>query len=116
MTVLELVIVISGAIGALITTLCYNVRRSRCNEINICWGCMDCTREVMTAKDMKADQMPNNMASNSVYRSGPSTVYNPNERLSKSILTKTDSGIPDRRRTLSFELEMDSPKNKSNIN
>jgi hypothetical protein len=49
---LEIVIII-GAVGALITTLCYNIRRSRCEEINLCGA--SCKRTLMTENELKMD-------------------------------------------------------------
>ena len=49
---LEIVIII-GAVGALITTLCYNIRRSRCEEINLCGA--SCKRSLMTENELKMD-------------------------------------------------------------
>ena len=49
---LEIVMVISGAIGV-IGALCNSIRRSRCSTIET--PCFKITREVMTAEEMKAD-------------------------------------------------------------
>jgi hypothetical protein len=57
---LEIVMILSGAIGAigaLLTSLCYSIRRSRCSNIET--PCFKCTREVMTAEEMKADTINN---------------------------------------------------------
>jgi hypothetical protein len=49
---LEIVMILSGAIGA-IGALCYSIRRSRCSTIET--PCFKITREVMTAEEMKVD-------------------------------------------------------------
>ena len=55
MTLIEAVVVISGAIGALLTTICWSVRRSRCTEIHT--PCLSCSRDLMTDKEMRADKL-----------------------------------------------------------
>lgn len=42
-----------AALCALVTTICWNFRRSRCTHLSGCG--MQCTREVMTLEDMAAD-------------------------------------------------------------
>ena len=59
MTLIEAVVVISGAIGALLTTLCWSVRRSRCTEIHT--PCLSCSRDLMTDKEMRADKLNTEM-------------------------------------------------------
>ena len=60
---LEIVIII-GAVGGLFTTLCYNIRRSRCEEIKVCGA--SCKRSIMSENELKNDVL------NRVY-SEPST-------------------------------------------
>ena len=55
MTLIETIIVVGGVIGALLTSLCYSIRRSRFETINS--PCISCTRTLMTADEMKADVM-----------------------------------------------------------
>ena len=57
MSFIEIVVVISGAIGALLTSLCYSIRRARCSNIDT--PCFKCTREVMTAEELEADRSKN---------------------------------------------------------
>ena len=59
MTLIEAVVVISGAIGALLTTLCWSVRRSRCTEINT--PCLSCSRNLMTDLETRADKLNTEM-------------------------------------------------------
>ena len=53
---IETVIIIGGVVGGLITTLCYNIRRSRCHTIET--PCVSCKRNLMTDKELKADKAP----------------------------------------------------------
>ena len=53
MTLIETIIVVGGVIGALLTSLCYSIRRSRCSNIET--PCFKSTREVMSAEEMRAD-------------------------------------------------------------
>ena len=55
---IETVIIIGGVVGGLITTLCYNIRRSRCHTIET--PCVSCKRNLMTDKELKADKLPVN--------------------------------------------------------
>jgi uncharacterized membrane protein affecting hemolysin expression len=57
MSLIETVMVISGAIGALLTSLCWSIRRSRCSNIET--ACFKCTREVMTESELAADKTNN---------------------------------------------------------
>ena len=57
MSFIEIVVVVSGAIGALLTSLCYSIRRARCSNIDT--PCFKCTREVMTAEELEADRSKN---------------------------------------------------------
>jgi hypothetical protein len=54
MTLIESVLII-GAVGALVSTTCYNIRRSRCEKIES--PCLSCVRKVMTEKEMRFDTM-----------------------------------------------------------
>jgi hypothetical protein len=58
MTFIETVLVISGAIGALITTGCWNIRRSRCEIIESL--CLKCSRKLMTDEELKSDILNRN--------------------------------------------------------
>ena len=53
MTLIESVLIIGSVIGALISTLCYNIRRSRCEQIES--PCLSCRRKLMTAEELKMD-------------------------------------------------------------
>jgi hypothetical protein len=55
MTLIETIIVVGGVIGALLTSLCFSIRRSRCETIDS--PCISCSRKLMTADEMKADVM-----------------------------------------------------------
>ena len=63
MTLIESVLIIGSVIGALISTLCYNIRRSRCTTVNM--GCVSCSRELMTEKELKNDVLNNQMMTRS---------------------------------------------------
>ena len=54
MTLIESVLVISAAVGALITTGCWNIRRSRCENIEGPCG-FKCSRKLMTASELNSD-------------------------------------------------------------
>jgi hypothetical protein len=53
MTLIESVLIIGSVIGGLITTSCWNIRRSRCETIQS--PCISCMRKPMTEKQMKLD-------------------------------------------------------------
>ena len=57
MTLIETIIVVGGVIGALLTSLCYSIRRSRCETINS--PCISCTRTLMTAEELEVDRSKN---------------------------------------------------------
>lgn len=48
-----LFIAIGTALGALITTCCWNIRRSRCVQLDLC--CLHCTRELMSKSYTETD-------------------------------------------------------------
>ena len=53
MTLIESVLIIGSVIGGLITTSCWNIRRSRCETIES--PCVSCMRKPMNEKEMKLD-------------------------------------------------------------
>ena len=53
MTTIETVMVVGATVGALITTACWSVRRSRCSIIEM--PCLTIRREIMTKEDMEVD-------------------------------------------------------------
>jgi hypothetical protein len=53
MTLIETVLIIGSVIGGLMTTTCWNIRRSRCEKIES--PCLSCMRKVMTEKELKMD-------------------------------------------------------------
>jgi len=55
MTLIESVVVVGSVVGALLTSLCYSLRRSRCETVES--PCFKCKRTLMTAEEMKADVM-----------------------------------------------------------
>jgi hypothetical protein len=71
MTLIESVLIIGSVVGALISTLCYNIRRSRCEKIES--PCLSCMRKVMTEKELKMDVLTshtsgmNNVTMNRTY-------------------------------------------------
>ena len=64
MTLIESVLIIGSVVGGLITTSCWNIRRSRCESINT--PCVSCMRKPMTEKEMKLDVL-NNATMNRTY-------------------------------------------------
>ena len=78
MTLIESVLIIGSVVGALISTLCYNIRRSRCTTVNM--GCVSCSRELMTEKELKNDVLNNQMMT----RSYSETTNNNTPKFNKS--------------------------------
>ena len=59
MTGAEIVAIISVSAGALTTCLatCFH---SRCSKLKLCWGGIECDREVMDADEIEAENKLNN--------------------------------------------------------
>ena len=55
MTLIETILIVGSVIGGLMTTTCWNIRRSRCKSINT--PCVSCMRKPMTESEMKFDTM-----------------------------------------------------------
>ena len=55
MTLIESVLIIGSVVGGLITTSCWNIRRSRCEKIDT--PCVSCMRKPMTESEMRFDTM-----------------------------------------------------------
>lgn len=53
----ETVVVITGAIGGLITTICWSIRRSRCEIVET--PCLTCRRKLMSSIEMREDALHN---------------------------------------------------------
>ena len=53
------VILIIASCGGFIGALCYNMRHSRCEEINCCCGLFSCKRKIMTLEEQEADSQHN---------------------------------------------------------
>jgi len=53
MTLIETILIIGSVIGGLMTTTCWNIRRSRCEKIES--PCLSCMRKVMTEKELQMD-------------------------------------------------------------
>ena len=53
MTLIETILIIGSVSGALMTTTCWNIRRSRCEKIES--PCLSCMRKVMTEKELQMD-------------------------------------------------------------
>ena len=64
MTLIETILIIGSVIGGLMTTTCWNIRRSRCEKIES--PCLSCMRKVMTEKELKMDVL-NNATMNRTY-------------------------------------------------
>ena len=82
MTLIESVLIIGSVVGALISTLCYNIRRSRCTTVNM--GCVSCSRELMTERELKNDVLNNQMMTNNMARSYSETTNNNTPKFNKS--------------------------------
>jgi len=59
MTLIETILIIGSVIGGLMTTTCWNIRRSRCEKIES--PCLSCMRKVMTEKELKMDVLTSDM-------------------------------------------------------
>ena len=68
MTLIETILIIGSVSGALMTTTCWNIRRSRCEKIES--PCLSCMRKVMTEKELQMDVLTsgiNNATLNRTY-------------------------------------------------
>ena len=59
MTIIETIMVVGTVIGALITTSCWSIRRSRCSSIEM--PCLTIHRELMTKEEIEADTFNDNV-------------------------------------------------------
>ena len=59
MTLIESVLIIGSVVGGLMTTTCWNIRRSRCEKIES--PCLSCMRKVMTENELKMDVLTSDM-------------------------------------------------------
>ena len=64
MTLIETILIVGSVSGALMTTTCWNIRRSRCEKIES--PCLSCMRKVMTETELKMDVL-NNATMNRTY-------------------------------------------------
>ena len=64
MTLIETILIVGSVVGGLMTTTCWNIRRSRCEKIDS--PCLSCMRKVMTEKELKMDVL-NNATMNRTY-------------------------------------------------
>ena len=53
MTLVESALIIGSVVGGLMTTTCWNIRRSRCEKIES--PCLSCIRKTMTEGELKMD-------------------------------------------------------------
>ena len=65
MTLIESVLIIGTVVGGLMTSMCWNIRRSRCERIES--PCLSCMRKPMTENELKMDVL------NRTYNSEAST-------------------------------------------
>jgi hypothetical protein len=70
MTLIESVLIIGSVVGGLMTSMCWNIRRSRCERIES--PCVSCMRKPMTENELKMDVL-NNATMNRTYNSEAST-------------------------------------------
>jgi hypothetical protein len=64
MTLIETILIVGSVVGELMTTTCWNIRRSRCEKIES--PCLSCMRKVMTETELKMDVL-NNVTMNRTY-------------------------------------------------
>ena len=64
MTLIETILIVGSVVGGLMTTTCWNIRRSRCEKIES--PCLSCMRKVMTENELKMDVL-NNATMNRTY-------------------------------------------------
>ena len=64
MTLIESVLIIGSVVGGLVTSMCWNIRRSRCERIES--PCLSCMRKPMTENELKMDVL-NNVTMNRTY-------------------------------------------------
>ena len=64
MTLTETILIVGSVVGGLMTTTCWNIRRSRCERIES--PCLSCMRKVMTEKELQMDVL-NNATMNRTY-------------------------------------------------
>ena len=64
MTLIETILIVGSVIRGLMTTTCWNIRRSRCERIES--PCLSCMRKVMTENELKMDVL-NNATMNRTY-------------------------------------------------
>ena len=57
MTLIETILIVGSVVGGLMTTTCWNIRRSRCEKIES--PCLSCMRKVMTENELKMDVLTN---------------------------------------------------------
>jgi len=57
MTLIETILIVGSVIGGLMTTTCWNIRRSRCEKIES--PCLSCMRKPMTENELKMDVLNN---------------------------------------------------------
>ena len=64
MTLIEGVLIVGSVVGGLMTSMCWNIRRSRCERIES--PCLSCMRKPMTENELKMDVL-NNATMNRTY-------------------------------------------------
>jgi hypothetical protein len=96
MTLIETVLIIGSVIGGLMTTTCWNIRRSRCEKIET--PCLSCMRKVMTEKELKMDVLTSNMNNatmNRTYSQPETPKFNKSESMTSHAngMTSHANGI-----------------------
>ena len=71
MTLIETILIVGSVVGGLMTTTCWNIRRSRCESINT--PCVSCMRKPMTEKEMRFDTMTSHASGMNRTNSQPDT-------------------------------------------
>jgi hypothetical protein len=74
MTLIETILIIGSVIGGLMTTTCWNIRRSRCEKIET--PCLSCMRKVMTEKEMRFDTINSQPDTQKMTRADSEPNYN----------------------------------------
>jgi len=44
-----------ASLGGLISLIFASMRKSRCGDINCCWGLFSCKREILTSEELKLE-------------------------------------------------------------
>ena len=83
MTLIETILIVGSVVGGLMTTTCWNIRRSRCEKIES--PCLSCMRKVMTETELKMDVLTTSDMNNQMMtRSYSETTNNNTPKFNKN--------------------------------